>query len=53
MFLSLIARVFSGQILLLIGEVTEDVRLMAFGLFIFGLEWSTGRRTRNHYRPFL
>jgi hypothetical protein len=28
---------YSGQILLLIGEVTEDVRLMAFGLFIFGL----------------
>jgi hypothetical protein len=27
----------SGQILLLIGEVKEDVRLMAFGLFIFGL----------------
>src|ERR1700683_2982631 len=27
----------SGQILLLIGEITEDVRLMAFGLFVFGL----------------
>jgi MFS family permease len=26
-----------GQILLLIGEVTEDVRLMVFGLFVFGL----------------
>ena len=26
-----------GQILLLIGEVSEDVRLMAFGLFVFGL----------------
>jgi hypothetical protein len=26
-----------GQILLLIGEVTENLRLMAFGLFIFGL----------------
>lgn len=26
-----------GQILLLIGEVAENVRLMAFGLFVFGL----------------
>jgi MFS family permease len=26
-----------GQILLLIGEVTESLRLMAFGLFVFGL----------------
>lgn len=29
--------IFLGQILLLIGEVTENLRLMAFGLFIFGL----------------
>jgi MFS family permease len=27
----------SGQIFLLIGEVTNNIRLMAFGLFIFGL----------------
>src|ERR1700730_11508294 len=26
-----------GQIILLIGEVTENLRLMAFGLFVFGL----------------
>lgn len=26
-----------GQVLLLMGEVTENLRLMAFGLFIFGL----------------
>lgn len=27
----------TGQVLLLIGEVTENLRLMAFGLFVFGL----------------
>ncbi|KAH7930998.1 MFS general substrate transporter, partial [Leucogyrophana mollusca] len=29
--------IFAGQALLLIGEMQEDVRLMAFGLFVFGL----------------
>ncbi|KIM85235.1 hypothetical protein PILCRDRAFT_817238 [Piloderma croceum F 1598] len=29
--------IFLGQIILLIGEVTESLRLMAFGLFVFGL----------------
>ncbi|KAJ8596902.1 MFS general substrate transporter [Rhizopogon salebrosus TDB-379] len=28
--------IFSGQVLLLIGEIREDVRLMVFGLFVFG-----------------
>ncbi|EGO01228.1 hypothetical protein SERLA73DRAFT_167350 [Serpula lacrymans var. lacrymans S7.3] len=29
--------IFTGQALLLLGDVNENVRLMAFGLFIFGL----------------
>ena len=29
-----------GQVLLLIGDVTKDVRLMAFGIFVFGIATS-------------